>query len=129
MIIVLQILNLVIVFVITYFHAEKFWKNEVITTSFHIFWAAVHGLFMLMFQTFFGWEHWVLIVLLILGRILFYGPLLNLQRTPKRSWFYLSVAGEHPAITDKVLISLGNWYRVLWYVGAAILIYINIRTV
>jgi hypothetical protein len=93
-------LYLVSLFCFAYIHAIRFDLNKTID---HLIWGLISGGLIGLIFIFSEWN-WLLLLCLILERIVFFSPTLNLLRHPQKPFFYLNPESNERKLNFDALI-------------------------
>lgn len=83
----------------------------------HYSWGAVFGLLMGIGWVFENYNWWFMGAL-ILEHFVFFSPLLNFFRRPRKPFFYISSVGKTGSLWDSLLIKVIGFYPEIWGAGA-----------
>lgn len=118
-----EIISLLLMILVCYIHAVKFYNNQPITKTFHAFWLSLYAALAAVL-----WiisKDWYLLACLVLIRTAGYNQILNLIR--RKKMFYVHSDPKTGAKTDIFLIKLGLGYPLLWIIMTGLLIYLNFK--
>lgn len=62
---------------------------------------------------------WLFLIALVLEHFVFFPPTLNLMRSPRESFFYLSAMPHKGSIWDWFMLKIGPAYPFVWVAGLA----------
>lgn len=103
------------IIVIAHYHAGRFNRQLKTSKWFHFLWACVFGALIV----FFWWishKDYIFAGALVLQHFIFFNPLLNFFRKPRKAFFYISNAGPNPSWWDGVLDKV---YMPIWCVSVS----------
>lgn len=99
------------------YHAHRF-NNHVKTGQlFHMLWSLVFGA-LIVFMCWLMYWNYILAAALVLERFVFFNPLLNFFRRPRKPFFYIN-SEKNGSWLDRVLTKV---YKPVWVAGLAGLI-------
>ena len=113
-----QIPALLIILIVTTVHANRFNDNKAVGPWWHLWWSLLYGIpcGLIVWHT--GWNWW-LAGACILERFVFYNPILNLKRNPRRAFFDVVSKASIPGLWDKIYTWFGKFYPYIWALGLA----------
>jgi hypothetical protein len=117
MIRLLQIPALILILVITTMHAHRFNANKPVGPWWHLWWSCIYGIPCGIAVWQFGWNWW-LAGAFVLERFVFYNPILNFKRDPRRPFFYITAKNSKPGFWDKIETWMAGFYPYTWGLGA-----------
>lgn len=124
MIRLLQIPALIIILIVTTIHANRFNDNKAVGPWWHLWWSLLYGIPCGIAVWQFGWNWW-LAGAFLLERFVFYNPILNFKRKPRRAFFYTVSKNSKPGMWDKVYVWFGKLYPYIWTLTVATFIAIQ----
>lgn len=112
---ILQIPIFIAIFLIAYIHADRFNRNIPIGPAFHFMWGAAYAIL----AGFIAWRYhsWMLLIAFAFERFVLYNPLLNYQRTPQKSFFYLGTSPINRSWWDDLELIWAKAYPWIWGTG------------